>query len=133
MLDHFHVEDHIEAEALRRQAFGRRCAIIDRHAALGGMGAGGEDVLFGSVGPGDSKAQPGHWFAEKAAAAADIQQAEALEGPQCRGRAAKMAGGFLADKGKPDRIEFVQGREFALRVPPFRGNDREFGHFRRVY
>jgi hypothetical protein len=44
-----------------------------------------------------------------------------------------MDGCLGADETQPDRIEFVQRRELARRIPPFRGNSREFGHFARIY
>ena len=66
----------------------------------------------------------------KAAAAADVQQGEALERPQAL--PAETAGRFPADEFQPDGVEFVQGGEFPARVPPFRRDGREFGHFRRI-
>ena len=44
-----------------------------------------------------------------------------------------MGGGLGPDEGQPDRVEFVQGGEFARRVPPFRRHGREFGHFAGIY
>jgi len=100
---------------------------------MGGMGPGGADIPLRGIGPGDGKAQPGHGLAEQAPAAADIQQRKPLEGPQRTGIAPEMGSGFGPDESQPDGVEFVQGRKLACRVPPFRRNGGEFGHFSGVY
>ena len=87
--------------------------------------------LFRGVGADDGEAQPRHRLAQKSAAAADIQQRQAFERPERLGVAAETGRRLLADEGQPDRIEFVQRREFAGRIPPFRRQARRIWPLRR--
>ena len=89
MLDHFHVEDHVEGRPFGHQRLGGGGAVVDVQARLGGMGAGGADIALRGVGAGDGKPQPRHGLGQQPAAAADIQQASAPRtgaGPRCRVR-----------------------------------------------
>src|SRR5882757_9109383 len=97
------------------------------------MGACGADILVRSVGTGDGKAQPGHGLGQQPAATADIQQRKPFKEAQRAGVAPEMDSCLGAYETQPYRVEFVQGRELARRIPPFRGNSREFGHFAWIY
>ena len=61
------------------QIFGGRGAVVDGEILLGGVDAGGRDVLFGGIDSGDLGAEPGHGLGQEAAAAADVEEAQALE------------------------------------------------------
>ena len=121
VLDHLHVENHIEGLAGVGEVFGRRRAIIDRHARFGGVELRHLDVRGRSVGTDDLGAEPRHRFAQQPAAAADVEDAQAFERPRRARVAAEARGDLVAYPGKPDGIEFVQRAEFPVRVPPFGG------------
>ena len=125
VLDHLHVEDHVEPFAGRQQGLGGGAAVVDHSPDLGGMRAGRADIALRGVDAGDREAQAAHRLAEQAAAAADIEQGEPLERAAKRAIAAKTMQGLVADEGQSRRVEFMQRRELALRVPPFGGDPRE--------
>src|SRR5690606_33981098 len=66
------------------------------------------------------------------AAAADVEEAQALEGPRLTRVAPETLRYLVADIGKAHRIELVQRAEFAIRVPPFGGECGKAFHFRGV-
>ncbi len=76
--------------------------------------------LVGQVYAGDMGAQSGHAFRQDAAAAADIQHGLAGES------------GMAVDIAQAQRVDVVQRLEFAVRIPPFVGQLREFFQFDRV-
>ena len=133
MLHHFHIKDHIEGEAFFHQGLGGCHPVIDRYPVFGRVRLGGADIPLRGVGPGDGKSQPGHRLGQQAPATADIQQRKPLERLQAPCVPIEMGSSFPPDEVQPNGIEFVQGGEFTLRVPPFRRQGGEFGHFDRVY
>src|SRR5690606_25267624 len=119
MLDHFHVEDDVECLPFCLQVLGSRCTVIDRKTAARRMEARDLYVGGGGIGPDNLGAQPRHRLAKQAAAAADVEQAQPLEGACLMDVAAKMRSDAVANIGEPDRVELVQRPELPFRVPPF--------------
>ena len=79
VLDHFHVEDNVEFLAGLGEVFGRGGAVVDRHARFGCVELCDLDVGFGCVRADHIGSETGHRLAEQPAAAADIEEAQALE------------------------------------------------------
>ncbi len=98
VFDDFHVEDDIEALVLRGQVFSGGGAIVDGQVVFCGMSACRHDVFFGGVGAQHVETQARHGFAEEAAAAADIEQAQAREWRQALGVAFEVSDGLIANK-----------------------------------
>ena len=97
-------------------------AIVDCELPLGGMDAGGADILLGRV---DRRRPRRRAVAmgsrQEPAAAADIEQASGpVKGRSASGSRPKRAVDLLRMIGKPDRIETVQDGEFARRDPTIR-------------
>ena len=132
MLDDFHVEDDVEGLAGIGQVLGRRRAVVDRHARLLGMQLGDLDVGLRRVGADNRRAKPGQRLAKQAAAAADVEDAQALERPCGMRIAAEALRHLVADIGQPDRVELVQRAELAVRIPPFGGQRGKAVDFRSV-
>ena len=107
------------------QRLGGGLAIVDGEALALGVQAGGGDVALGGVDAGDGGAKPGHRLAQKAAAAADIEQRQALQRCSRQRVALPVAGGAVADITQPRRVQVVQRRELAVGVPPLVGDARE--------
>src|SRR5438445_136758 len=76
--------------------------------------------FLGEVDAGDAGATPGHRLGEDAAAATDIEHAFAGEA------------GTLVDPIEPQRIDFVQRTELALRIPPSRSELAELLELCRI-
>ena len=74
-------------------------------------------------------AQPCHGLGQKPAAAADIEEAQALEGLAVEGVAAKAGADLLLDIVQAHRVEDMENPELALGIPPFGGHFREFFNF----
>lgn len=108
-------------------------AVVDAQAGLFGVQAGDGDIAFGGIGADDIGAQPGHRFAEKPAAAADIQQAQALEGQGPCQVAVEFGGDLGGDIGQTAGVHLVQRFELARRIPPFGGHRLKLCHFGGVY
>src|SRR5579859_6984439 len=70
-------------------------------------------------------AKPRQRLAQHAAAAADVEDAQALQAVEPRRIAGKMRRGAVADIAEPHRIEAVQRRPGAVRIPPLAGEPRE--------
>ena len=117
-----------KARTARQQRLGGGGAIVDRQARVGRVGAGDGDVALRGVRAGDAEAQPRHGLAEQAAATADVQQPQSLERRSRRGIPAESRQRLLAYEGQPDRVEPMQGRELAMRVPPLLGDGGEPRH-----
>jgi hypothetical protein len=71
-------------------------------------GRGGADVALRGVDGGDLETQPGHRLGEQAAAAADVEQAQALE-RRAQRRRAEARERLVADEGQADRVEPCSG------------------------
>ncbi len=126
VLDHLHVEDHVERGAvLLDQGLDGRTQVADVQASFRGMGLGRADVALGGVDASDLEAQPRHGLAQQAPAAADIQQPQTLERSAGASVAAEAGQGLVTDEAQPDRVEAVQRRELALRIPPVGGEAGE--------
>ncbi|MNL56290.1 hypothetical protein D3C87_1797740 [compost metagenome] len=82
------------------------------------MQAGDLQRLVGQVDAGDVRAAPGHRLRQDAAAATHIQHFLAGE-----------AAGALLNPFQPQRIDGMQGLEFAFRVPPAAGQGAELVQF----
>ena len=96
MLDHLHVEDDVEALARRRQVLGGAGAVVDGESSSSAWTRA--VAMFFSEGstPDDLGAEPGHGLAQEAAAAADIEEAQALEGLRGEGVAGEAGGDLFA-------------------------------------
>ena len=132
VLDHLHVEDDVEALAGGRQIFRRRGAVVDVETLLGGMDGGRLDVPLRRVDGNHVRAQPRHRLGQQAAAAADVEKAQALERFALVWVDAQPRRHLLADIVEPDRIELVQHAELAVGVPPFGGHCGKAFHLGRV-
>ncbi|MNQ36276.1 hypothetical protein D3C85_497950 [compost metagenome] len=118
MLEHFQAGDHVELLGhLFGQGFGGDLPVIDAHARLQLMQLRHGQGRFAHVDAGDGGAALGHGFAEDAAAAADVEDFLAGQADA------------LLDPVDPQRIDVVQGFEFAFTVPPAVGEGFEFGDF----
>ena len=104
-------------------------AIIDREPRLRRVIARNRDIAVGRIGADDGRAKPRQRLRQNAAAAADIEDAQAGEAVEPLRIAAEMIGGAIADIGKPDRVEFVQRRHRSARVPPLAGEPRKARDF----
>ncbi|AEW16984.1 hypothetical protein BAA13334_I01002 [Brucella abortus A13334] len=125
MLDHFHVEDHVEFFARICQRLCGGGAIIDIEAALGCMDFRHFDIGGGGVRADHGCAQARHRFAEQPAAAANVEKAKTFQRARRVRVAVELRADLFLDIGKPCRIEFVQRAEFTLRIPPLRGDARK--------
>src|SRR3712207_828723 len=76
--------------------------------------------LFRKVDAGHLRACRGHGFAQDAAAAADIEHVLAAQAREA------------IDIAEPQRVDFVERLEFALRVPPRVGELAEFLELKRI-
>ena len=132
MLDHLHVEHHIELLARGRHVLGGGVAIVDLEARLLGVQPGHGDVARGGVGTDHRRAQPRHRLAQQPAAAADVEQAQALERRPGREIAVELRRDLLGDVAQPAGVEHVQRLELAVLVPPFGGHRLELGDLLRV-
>ena len=79
MLQHFGGDHHVKARALGGQGLGGHAAVVDGQVMEGGMGAGGVDRAAGGVDGGNRRAQAMQRLGDQAAAAADVQDARALD------------------------------------------------------
>ena len=94
---------------------------------FGGVQARHLDVALGGVDADDFGAEPRQRFGQQAAAAADIDDAEALQGQHARRVAAEAGADRVADIADANRVVLVQRLELAARVPPFRRDGAEAG------
>ena len=126
MLDHLHVQDEVEPRlVLAEQRLGRRATVVDGERQRLGVGAGDLDIALRGIDAGNRETQPPHRFAEQAAAAADVEQVQPLEGAARLGVAPEPGQGLFANEFQPHRIEPMQRRELAVRIPPFLGDGRK--------
>jgi hypothetical protein len=94
------------------------------------MGLGCGDIGVRRIDTDHLGAEPRQRLAKDAAAAADVEDAEAFERIELLGVVVEVLGGAVADIADPHRIELVQRGHLAARVPPFaghRGKPRDFG------
>jgi len=128
VFDHFHVQNHIEGGfAGGEQSLGRGVAIVDLELHPRGVRPGHGDVFSRGVDPGRLEAQTRHRLAEQAPAAADIDQAQAVERRARPTVSPEALQALVADERQANRIEPVQWGEGAVRVPPGLGESREPG------
>jgi hypothetical protein len=126
MLDHFHVEHHVEALARRGEVFGAGVAVVDFEAGLPGMDLRHGNVARGGIGTHHLSPEPRHRLGQQAAATADIEQAQPGEGALARQVAVELGGDLGGDVVETARVEHVQRLELAVRIPPFGGHRLEF-------
>ena len=112
-----------------RQPFRGRFAVIDSKSRLRGMASRHCDVAGRRIGADHAGAKACQRLGENAAAAADIEDAQAFEAVEPLGVTAEMLGGAVADISEADRVELVQGRHRPMRVPPLAGQPREARDF----
>src|SRR5262249_27471494 len=100
-------------------------AIVDGEALARGVAARRGDALRRRVEPADLRPQARQRLADEPAAAADIDDLEALERPPPATRETQMAGPLRPPGGKAHRGDLVQWAELSLLVPPVLGVPRE--------
>ncbi len=79
VLDHFHGKDDVEAFAGLRQRLGAGVAVIDRKPGLRSVLVRDGDIAAGRIGADDRGAEPRQRLGQNAAAAADVEHAQAGE------------------------------------------------------
>ena len=125
MLDDLQRQHDVVLPAACRQGLGGVLAIVDGEALLPGMQGGDGDVAGAGVDAGNGGAEPGHGFAEQAAAAADVEDGKALQRTARQRLAAPMDGRAVADIADTNRAQAMQRRELAGGVPPLVGDARK--------
>jgi hypothetical protein len=125
VLDDLQRQHDVELRARLGQRLGRALAVVDGERLSLGMQGGDADVPGGRVDARHPRAQAGHRLAQKPAAAADVEQRQVLQRRARQGIALPVGCGAVADIADAQRIEPMQGRELAGRVPPLRGDARE--------
>ena len=121
MFEHFHAHHDIEVTGLAgRQVFDGNFFVLGRNAAFEGVQPRHLQGLVGQVhAQGAGRAAAGQGLGEDAAAAAHVHDVQARE----------AATGLLDDPAQPQRVDVVQGLEFAVGVPPARGENLELVQF----
>src|SRR5919204_6393509 len=107
MLDHFHREHDVEAFALLRKRFGRARAVVHGNAGLGRMLLRRLDIARRGIGAHHRRAKARQRLAQNAAAAADVEYAQARERVEARLLAAELPACCLLDESQPHRVEPV--------------------------
>ena len=126
VLDHLHGQHHVEALALVGQLLRGGAAIVDRSPAWAACARAASILASAGIGADHRGAEPGQRLGQDAAAAADVEDAQARQAAEPLGVAVEMRGRRLvADIAEPHRIELVQRRHLAARVPPFGGQRRK--------
>jgi hypothetical protein len=120
MLDDFHRQHDVET-LVRIEFFHGGAAIVDRQLALLGMQIGRGNIGRRRIDTGHLCTKPRERFAQQARTTADIEQAQAIEAIQAARIAIELPAGGVADEGQPQRIDLVQRRHFAARIPPLLG------------
>ena len=115
MLDHLHRGDEVELAVELLTVAG---AIIDRQPLRRGMVACDRDQLGRGVDPGDLRAQPRQRLGEQPRAAADIERGLSFQRACGCIRRPANAGRSCRGHSEPHRVQFVQHRRGAVRVPP---------------
>ncbi|MNU60219.1 hypothetical protein D3C71_494040 [compost metagenome] len=125
MFDDFHVEDDVECFSRLGKILGGDGTVIDLRAGFLRVGRGDADILLRRVGSYDGCAHAGNRFGQKAATAADIEDAQTFQGAMRLRVTAEILADAFADIGKANRIELVQRTEFSGGAPPFGSHFRE--------
>src|SRR5262249_402592 len=86
----------------------------------------------GGIGAHDLGPQARQRFAQNAAAAADVEQAQARQRVELLVVAAEMPARGLLDEAQPHRVEPVQHGHLAARIPPLGGERRKARDLRLV-
>jgi len=129
VLHHLHHENDVEPAPLSCQVLGQGAAVIDVQAGLFGMELGDANVVLRRVDARHLGAEAPQGLAEKAAAAADIDDGEVRQRPLGPALAAKVGGDVVSNEAQAQRVLLVQGLELAVGVPPAFGHDAEPGDF----
>ena len=134
MFNHFHRQHNVERLARGRKALGCHRAIVDRQARLLRMALRDGDIARRRVNAGDCGAEPRQRLRQNAAAAADVENAQAIEGP-CRVKRGRleMCGDLLAQIAEPHRVDLVQRLHRAFEIPPLRAKPLKARQIGRVY
>ena len=90
-------------------------------AAVIGCSLASGTLTAGGIGTDHFRPDAGQRLGQKPAAAADIEDAQPFQAVEPFGVTRKMHRRLVADITQPDRIELVQGRHRAARIPPGRG------------
>src|SRR5690606_34431973 len=129
MLDDFHRQNNVERFTRICEVLGGGRPVVDRHAGLGRVKLCHLNVCLGRVCTNNFGAKAGQRLAQKAAAAANIEDAQSFEW-LCRAWVtAKTCRDLIANIGEANWIELVQRTEFSVRIPPLscqRGEPLDF-------
>src|SRR5689334_12716159 len=116
MLDHLERQHRVEAFAGGSQILGTRLSIIDLEIGAASVGAGHADIRFGGVDAGHGRAEPREWLRDQSAAAADIENAQAIEGAEALHVASEVRRQRLTQEAEARGIEPVQRGHRAPRI-----------------
>src|SRR6202043_1389638 len=133
VLDDFEGEGDVEALARGGDLLDAGGTVVDGKSPGLGVGAGDFDRRPGGVDTGHGKAEPGHRLGHEAAATADVDQPQTLEGPHGFGVAAKGREQLPADEIETGGVYPMKGAKAALGVPPGRALRGEAIDVARVY
>src|SRR5687767_1501419 len=101
MFDDFHVEDDVEVPLLGGELLGGGYTIINVEGVLFGMDSGRADILFGRIYGSHLSAQPRGRLRQQPAAAADVEEVQALIGERSKRVSGETRGDLLANVSKP--------------------------------
>jgi hypothetical protein len=122
MLDHLHRGDQVEPAVERLDVAG---AIIDVEAGYGRMLARDRDDFGGRIDRRHCRTQPRQRFGEQSGAASDVERGFAVERSPAALVGLPVLVNLIADIFQADRIELVQHRRPAVRIPPVGGKPAE--------
>src|SRR5579872_3728149 len=132
VLDDLERKNGIEPLAACGQLLGAGLAIIDLQIGAAGVCTGDCDVGLRGVDAGHGRTEAPQWLGDQAAAAADVEDAQAVERSEGPRIAAEMRHESLADEAEARRIEPMQRRHRASGIPPSLRERGEPLDFRRV-
>jgi hypothetical protein len=133
MLDHFHVQHHVELLSGFGEGFSAGMTIIYCQPRLRGMDLRDRDIARRRIRADNLRPKPCHRLAQQAPATADIQNAQARKGTILPQIPAELCGDLSRDVIQTAWVEHVKRLELALRIPPFGGHCLEFGDLLGIY
>jgi hypothetical protein len=117
MLDHLHRQHDVEALA-GVHLFHGGAAVVDGEMALVGVQPGCSNVGSGRIDADHLRAEPRERLAQQPRTTADVEHPQAGQAVQALDVALEFPCRRIADITEPQRIDLVQRRHLAVRVPP---------------